>query len=92
MSINKKYSEYLIKTLPIINYTFNKKELSLNISSKKIIPIFFFFKYHTNCQYKVISDICGVDYLNKFNRFEVVYNLLSIRFNARIRVKVIINE
>jgi hypothetical protein len=43
MSINKKYSEYLIKTLPIINYTFNKKELSLNIPSKKIIPIFFFF-------------------------------------------------
>jgi NADH dehydrogenase (ubiquinone) Fe-S protein 3 len=92
MSLNKNYSQYLLKTLPIINYTFNKKELSINIPLNKIIPIFFFLKYHTNCQYKIISDICAVDYLNKFNRFEVIYNLLSIRFNARIRIKVIINE
>jgi NADH dehydrogenase (ubiquinone) Fe-S protein 3 len=92
MSLNTKYSQYLLKLLPIFNYSQNKKELTINIPFNKITPIFFFLKYHTNCQYKVISDICAVDYLNKINRFEIIYNLLSIRFNTRIRIKIIINE
>jgi NADH dehydrogenase (ubiquinone) Fe-S protein 3 len=92
MSLNIKFSKYLLKILPIINYTLKNNELSINISSKNIIPIITFFKYHTNCQYKILSDLCIVDYLNKKNRFEIVYNLLSIRFNTRIRIKTSINE
>lgn len=42
MSLNKNYGQYLLKILPIINYTFNKKELSINIPLGKIVPIFFF--------------------------------------------------
>jgi NADH-quinone oxidoreductase subunit C len=34
----------------------------------------------------------AVDYPSRKDRFDVVYNLLSVRFNTRIRVKVIINE
>ena len=86
------YVKYLLKTIPCKNLIISKKELSLNIDANKIIPIFFFLKYHTNCQYKLISDICAVDYPNKINRFTIVYNLLSIRFNSRLRIKVMINE
>lgn len=87
-----KYSMYLLKTLPCKNIIISKKELSLNIDATKIIPVFFFLKYHTNCQYKLISDICTIDYPSKINRFTLVYNLLSIRFNSRIRIKIMINE
>ena len=87
-----KYIKYLLTIIPCKNALILKKELSLNIDSSKIIPIFFFLKYHTNCQYKLISDICAVDYPNKINRFTLVYNLLSIRFNSRMRIKIIINE
>lgn len=90
--LNKQFILYIQKNLPIINYTLTNKEISINIPLKKIIPIFFFLKNHTNCQYKLISDICAVDYPQRKSRFEVVYNLLSIRFNTRIRVKVLINE
>ena len=86
------YAKYLLKIIPCKNLIISKNELSLNIENNKIIPIFFFLKYHTNCQYKLISDICAVDYPNKMNRFIIVYNLLSIRFNSRLRIKVMINE
>ena len=37
-------------------------------------------------------DICGVDYPSRDKRFEVVYNLLSIKTNSRIRVKTLVDE
>jgi NADH dehydrogenase (ubiquinone) Fe-S protein 3 len=92
MNLTTTFGRYLLKVLPIIDYNYNKKELSINIPFKRLIPILFFLKNHTNCQYKVLSDLCIVDYITKKERFEVIYNLLSIRFNSRIRVKIAITE
>ena len=65
MKILKKFSQYLLKILPIINYTLYKNELCINISINKLIPILFFLKNHTNSQFKILSEICAVDYINK---------------------------
>lgn len=92
MNIHNEYGKYLIKNLPINSYFINNNELSIQIPVNKIFPIFFFLKHHTNTQYKSISDICAVDYPTKKNRFEIVYNLLSIQFNNRLRIKVQVNE
>jgi len=40
----------------------------------------------------VMIDLCGVDYPDRPERFEVVYNLLSLKLNQRIRVKVAADE
>ena len=45
-----------------------------------------------NCQFKMLVDICGVDYPEREQRFEVVYHLLSLKHNQRIRVKVTTDE
>ena len=92
MKLIKAYNQYLLNILPIINYSFNRNEICINIPFNKIVPIFFFLKNHTNSQFKVLSDICVVDYISKKGRFEIVYNLLSIRFNNRLKVKICINE
>nr|AEP43206.1 NADH dehydrogenase subunit 9 [Phytophthora cinnamomi var. parvispora] len=92
MKLLQKFSQYLLQILPIINYTLYKNELCINISTNKLIPILFFLKNHTNSQFKVLSEICAVDYINKEKRFEIIYNLLSIRFNSRLKVKITINE
>nr|AGE84281.1 NADH dehydrogenase subunit 9 [Phytophthora cyperi] len=92
MKILKKFSQHLLEILPITNYTLYKNELCINISTNKLIPILFFLKNHTNSQFKVLSEICAVDYINKKKRFEIIYNLLSIRFNSRLKVKIIIDE
>merc|ERR1711981_194152 len=38
-------------------------------------------------QFKTLIDIIAIDFLNNYNRFEIVYNLLSIRYNLRIFFK-----
>ncbi len=44
------------------------------------------------CRFELLVDIFGVDYLNHDKRFEVIYNLLSIVHNTRIRIKLPIDE
>ena len=40
----------------------------------------------------MVADITAVDFPTKEHRFEVVYNLLSVRYNSRIRVKTYASE
>lgn len=51
-----------------------------------------FLKLHTYTRFQVLIDICGVDYPSRKRRFEVVYNLLSTRYNSRIRVQTSADE
>ncbi|KAK2553149.1 NADH dehydrogenase [ubiquinone] iron-sulfur protein 3 [Acropora cervicornis] len=68
------------------------KELELLIAPEGIIPVLTFLKDHTNAQYKSLADLTAVDKPGKPYRFEIVYNLLSLRYNARIRVKTYTDE
>jgi len=91
--MEKLFSQHLLKMIPSIsNYTIKQNEICLNIPFNRIISVISFLKYHTNCQYKLLSDLCIVDYPSRSNRFDIIYNLLSIRFNSRITIKVIVNE
>jgi len=67
-------------------------ELELMIAPQGIIPVMTFLRDHHNGQFLSLADIAGVDIPSKQNRFEIVYNLLSLRFNARIRVKTYTDE
>lgn len=69
-----------------------KDELIVNTAPTGLIPIMTFLKYHTAAEYTQVSDITAVDFPTKDNRFEVVYNLLSVRYNSRIRVKTYADE
>ena len=69
-----------------------KDELTLYIAPSAVVPVIVFLKDHSSAQFKGVMDVCGVDYPTRENRFEVVYNLLSVRHNARIRVKTYASE
>ena len=43
-------------------------------------------------QFQQLLDVCGADYPDRQERFEVVYHLLSLTKNARVRVKVTTDE
>jgi NADH dehydrogenase (ubiquinone) Fe-S protein 3 len=66
--------------------------LTIYIPPSGVIPVFTFLKYHTAAEYTQVSDITAVDYPTKDQRFEVVYNMLSIRHNSRLRVKTYADE
>lgn len=86
------YRDFLRNIFPqSIGYLVNN-ELIIKISPKKIRRVLTFLKNHTQCQFKVLVDMCGVDYPEKKNRFEVIYNLLSISYNSRITVSVSVDE
>ncbi|NP_001280280.2 NADH dehydrogenase [ubiquinone] iron-sulfur protein 3, mitochondrial [Acyrthosiphon pisum] len=70
----------------------SKNELELLIAPEGVLPVFHFLKNQTNCQFANLSDLCAVDVPQRSNRFEIVYNLLSLRFNTRIRVKTYTDE
>lgn len=67
-------------------------ELEVCIHPDGVIPVLTFLKDHTNAQFKSLADMTAVDVPTRQNRFEVVYNLLSLRFNSRIRVKTYADE
>lgn len=69
-----------------------KDELVIYIPPSGVIPVFTFLKYHTAAEFTQVSDITAVDYPTRDQRFEVVYNMLSVRHNARIRVKTYADE
>ncbi|KAH6633615.1 NADH dehydrogenase iron-sulfur protein 3 mitochondrial precursor [Boeremia exigua] len=89
-----KYGNYLMACLPkyIQQFSVWKDELTIYIAPAAVLPVFAFLKYHTAAEYTQISDITAVDYPTKDQRFEVVYNMLSIRHNSRLRVKTYADE
>lgn len=67
-------------------------ELEIRTSAKMIYPILYFFTKHTYFQYKNLTDIICYDTLGKKYRFFIIYKLLSVFFNSRIRLVSKINE
>ncbi|MGI9490894.1 MAG: NADH-quinone oxidoreductase subunit C [Geminicoccaceae bacterium] len=67
-------------------------ELTLSTQASSIIKVMTFLRDHTNCLFTMLVDVCGVDYPERQQRFDVVYHLLSVRHNHRVRVKVMTDE
>ena len=63
-------------------------ELILWTRPASLIRLMTLLRDDSNCQFKVLVSVCGADYPAREQRFEVVYNLLSLKHNQRIRVKV----
>ncbi len=83
----------LKKLLPsILSYNYDKNTLNIVVDSKDLFFVLTVLNLHSTLQYKVLTSITGVDYPDRKKRFEVIYELLSIRYNSRIRVKTLVNE
>lgn len=67
-------------------------ELMVTVRGAAITKALTFLRDDPGCQFKILVDLCGVDYPEREQRFEVAYNLLSLKHNRRIRVKVLTDE
>ena len=84
--------QQLAKVVPFLVYQEFNNEISLVVSKNTLLFVLTFLKLHIGLQYKLLSCISGVDFLTKSYSFSVVYDLLSITYNSRLRIKVFINE
>ncbi len=67
-------------------------ETVVHTTRDKLIPLLMFLRDDVACQFTQLADLTAVDYPTRPERFEVVYNLLSVPLNKRIRVKVSTSE
>lgn len=67
-------------------------ELELLIHPEGVIPVLTFLRDHQNAQFRQLIDLTAVDIPKRVYRFEVVYNLMSVVYNSRIRVRTYTDE
>jgi NADH-quinone oxidoreductase subunit C len=67
-------------------------ELVLWTERAVIVRMLTYLRDDPHLLFKQLVDLCGVDHPDRPERFEVVYNLLSLKHNRRIRVKVTTDE
>ena len=61
-------------------------ELTVEVAPVSIVKVLTFLRDDVNCQFKQLMDVCGVDFPERERRFNVVYHLLSMTQNTRIRL------
>lgn len=67
-------------------------ELTLRVDPLVIVPLVDFLKTDGTCKFTTLVDITVVDYPTREARFDVVYHLLSMYQNQRIRLKLALHE
>ena len=67
-------------------------ELSIEVARKQLITTLELLRDDPNCRFGCLIDICGVDYPDREQRFDVVFHLLSPWHNRRLRVRVKTDE
>lgn len=67
-------------------------ELTIHARREEIVKTIAFLRDDPLCKFTTLIDICGVDYPARERRFDVVYHMLSMHLNHRIRIKVTTDE
>jgi NADH-quinone oxidoreductase subunit C len=67
-------------------------ELTLTAPLPQIVGALTYLRDHPDYQFQQLIDLAGVDYPERERRFDVVYHLLSLTKNLRVRVKVQTDE
>jgi NADH-quinone oxidoreductase subunit C len=76
----------------VVSTSVELDELIVLARADQIVKILTFLRDDPLCLFKVLIDICGADYPERPKRFDVVYNLLSLVHNQRVRVKVMADD
>ncbi len=90
----KDLGDYVAEALPqeVLGTEIELDELMVRARRDLIVKVLTFLRDDVNCRFQQLMDVCGVDYPEREKRFEVVYNLLSLTHNMRVRVKVETDE
>ncbi|MEM9549894.1 MAG: NADH-quinone oxidoreductase subunit C [Pseudomonadota bacterium] len=76
----------------VLEWDVTHDELNIDVAPSNIVGFVEFLKTDATCRFSTLVDITGVDYPERPKRFDVVYHLLSMYQNQRIRLRVSIRE
>ena len=96
--LNKRFIEDLVDLIKsLMNFceyeiTIEKNEISMLIKKEDLVSTLMFLKDNPSISMESLIDITAIDYPGNEKRFTLVYNLLSVSKNFRIKVKTKTNE
>ena len=67
-------------------------EITVTVAKDKILDVLRWMKEGRGEGFNFLADLCGADYPERDERFEVVYNLLNMHNGERIRIKTRVAE
>lgn len=76
----------------VLEYAVKFDELNIDVSPSSIVGFVDFLKSDRNCRFSTLVDITAVDYPGREKRFDVVYHLLSMYQNQRLRLRMSVSE
>ena len=76
----------------VLGWDVTHGELNVDVAPSNLVAFVEFLKTDSNCQFSSLVDITAVDYPGRAKRFDVVYHLLSMYQNHRIRLRVSVRE
>jgi NADH-quinone oxidoreductase subunit C len=91
----EKLKDYLLESKikpEITSSDIKHEELTITVKSHSISKVLAYLKEGKKYVFDQLISVCGADYPSKPERFEIIYHLLSMRQNLRIRVKTTASE
>ena len=76
----------------VTGVSLSRGELTLEVAAAGILKAMAHLRDDPACDFKILVDLCGNDWPQREKRFDVVYHLLSLTQNQRIRVKAQVGE
>lgn len=87
----------------LISMSRHLKEITITVQSQDLLDVAEILRDHSDLNFEMLIDLCGVDYSaytrdslagegRQNRRFAVVYHLLSINFNHRLRLRVFVDD
>ncbi len=76
----------------VLSYAVAHGELTLTVTPTHLLALMEYLRDDATCRFSTLIDITAVDYPERPARFDVVYHLLSMYRNQRIRVKAAVRE
>ena len=76
----------------VVSAAVEKDELVVRVVRGSFIPLMRTLRDDPRYAFQQMMDLCGVDFPDRAERFDVVYNLLSVTLNQRARVIVTTDE
>ena len=76
----------------VLGFALERDELSIHAARDHVLPTLIWLRDNPDYQFTQLLDICGADYPSAPERFQVIYHLLSLTKNLRVRVYVTTDE
>jgi NADH dehydrogenase (ubiquinone) Fe-S protein 3 len=92
--MTEKSLKSIAKMIPkwVKSVSYSRGESCLLVDPQQIVGVLSFLRDHVGTRYQILVDVTAVDYPSIEKRFCLVYNLLTLHYNRRIRVKGWVDE